>query len=195
MPPTSSDDTIPIAPGRQPARRPSLSPLPEPNYLAITTLQLPARCRQPALTTPSRCTWPPSSLTTESEPTARAQLPSNRYTATASTMPPTNLTTPSRCTRPPSSLTTESEPTARAHLPSNHSTQQLPTRSHQTASKLQSHTTTHLIAHYKPPQTTEREDPTRSDLQRGSHATMKAHGFCMVLHTQQESEEQQLHHR
>ena len=54
VPPTSSDDTIPIAPGRQPGS------------------------------------------TTEFEPTARAQLPSNRYNATACTMPPTNLTTQSR---------------------------------------------------------------------------------------------------
>ena len=37
---------------------------------------------------------PPSSFTTEIEPTTRAQKPGNRYTAIASTVPPTNLTTP-----------------------------------------------------------------------------------------------------
>ena len=65
------------------------------------------KCRQPALTTPTNCTQPPSSLTTKFEPSqspnTKQSLHSNCQHDAANQLDNTTPTTP----RPPSSLTTE----------------------------------------------------------------------------------------
>ena len=134
VPPTNSDDTLPIAPWPPSSLTTELEPAARPQVPRNHwTQQLLAQCHQSLWRHHPDCT--PAAKQLDDRNRARSQSPrtsQSLITATACTVPPTNSTTPARLH--PNRQTAwrpNSSPSTRAQVPRNHWTQQLQTQCHQ----------------------------------------------------------------